>query len=226
MSNKTTPQVDHDALIAGSVWLASVSPDFAHAVLNAAGRTGFSRGTLIYERGDPPGGLFGVVEGLVSVGMDDSKSSTVAGHIFKPGDWFGETPTVARSSRQIDAMALRDCTLLTVSMQAMRNICEKTPQGWRWLAVLMAINADVAVQIARDLLVSSPRQRIISVVRRLIGRTPLPVELMLTQAELAEMCALSRGVVSRVLGELEAEGAIRRNYGSLTFPGHPIWRGI
>lgn len=223
LGRKPVTENNYSGLIAKSLWLRSIDPGFARAALHAARLVSLSKGNLIYERGDPPGGLFGIVEGFVAASMENAGTSVVTGHVFRRGDWFGEIPTVTGGDRTIDTMALRDCELLTVPLQDMRNICDCEPRGWRWLAVLTAINSGVASRIARDLLIADPRQRVVSVIRRLIDTEQLPFDLALTQGELAEICALSRGVISRILGALEAEGAVQPGYGSVTFLAHSLW---
>lgn len=223
MAKKPT-HPDHTDLITGSPWLRSIDPGFARALLRASYPVSVQRGELIFERGDPPGSLYFVQDGLVCGRMDDAGSSVLMCNVFKPGDWFGVATALTMGPRLIDAEAARDSTLLRVPLRQMHDLCDSDPQGWRWLAILGAMNNAVAVQIARDLLITDPRQRAISVIRRSIGQDKLPFELTLTQIELAEMCALSRGVVSRVLGVLAKEGCLKLGYGAMTILDHPIWR--
>ena len=69
-------------------------------------------------------------------------------------------------------------------------------------------------------MIARPEQRVIAVLRRLgqsLGHdTPIP----LSQEQLADMCVLSRGAISRILSRLEAAGKVRRGYRELWWLGH------
>lgn len=197
------------------LWLRSIDPAFAAAVLDAARTLQAPKGQLIYEILDPVGGLYGVVSGLVAARLDLDHAEVLTAHAFGPGDWFGEASFITGMPRQVTTAALSDCNLAYVSKADLQEICDNTPSGWRSIGSQSAISTGVAARVARNLLISDPRRRVRSVLTDLSGPESARRDLPLTQNDLAEMCALSRSAISKILHEFETCGFCQRKYGRI-----------
>ena len=75
------------------------------------------------------------------------------------------------------------------------------------------------MQVARDLMTPRPEDRCVAILRRLSASIGPGAPIPLSQEQLADMCILSRGAISRILSRLEAAGQVRRGYREL------IWLG-
>ncbi|NDR56168.1 Crp/Fnr family transcriptional regulator [Aliiruegeria sabulilitoris] len=203
------------SILAHSVWLRSIDAEFARSVLDAAQRQTVRKGKLIYEMMDPAGGIYGVLDGMVGVRLDLGHAVVLTGHAFGPGDWFGEAAAITGMPRQVTVAALSDCDLVHLPLTQLQQICDTTPSGWRCLGIQSAISTGVAARVARNLLITDPRQRVRMVLQDLSGPGRTRRFLPITQTDLAEMCALSRSVISKILGTLEESGQVQRRYGRM-----------
>ena len=132
------------------------------------------------------------------------------------GCCFGENAVLSGMPRQIGAVAKSEhCHLLSIPLSALETLGAEHPQFWRALAGLSALNANIAVQAVRDLMIRDPMQRCTPVLERVSTSLDLQEPIPLSQEELATMCALSRGSVSRALKELERQGRISVGYGKI-----------
>ncbi|MGR3805790.1 Crp/Fnr family transcriptional regulator [Marinibacterium profundimaris] len=176
-----------------------------------------ARGVRVYDHGEPPGGIYRVVSGVVAVMSWDE--TPLIGHLLGPGSWFGETSALTRQPRSVTTMALTEARLAYLPLPVIEEIADMQPDLWRGLAALSAANSMIAVQTAHDLMLTRPEDRVSAVLRRLgdsLGRdTPIP----LSQEQLADMCVLSRGAVSRILSRLESAGKVRRGYREIWWLG-------
>ncbi len=203
-------------LIDQSNWLSRIPRELAEALL-AQGRTTKKKvGEGIYQFGDPPGDMFCIISGVVAIQTEDSETGVIIGHLLGRGCCFGENAILSGMPRQIGAVAKSgDCHLLSISIGALESIGAEFPQFWRALAGLCAMNANIAVQTARDLMIREPELRCEAVLKRvsvwLEPNAPIP----LSQEELAVMCALSRGSVSRALKALQDSGRVSVGYGKI-----------
>ena len=176
----------------------------------------YGQGDLIYDIGDAPGGIFGIQSGIVGVRTDDHDLSVVYGHLMGRGAWFGENAVLTGAGRQVSMVALSpEVRVAAVSLKQLEDIAQAQPQFWRALAGLSAINAGVAIQIARDLMIRDAYARCRAVLSRLALSLGTDCPLPVSQEELAEMCGMSRGALSKVLGTLERSGALIRGYRSI-----------
>lgn len=200
-----------------SAWLNALPPALRDMLLARSTRLRLVRDELLYDFGDPAGGLYGVYEGAVAIRVDDSDSGTIFGHLLGSGTWFGEISAMTRGPRTIGvSVQSRECSFLAVSLADLDRITAAHPDFWRYLGLLTAMHAATSLQTARDLLIRDPRERVWSVLSRLdqsVGKWgPIP----LTQEELADMCGLSRGAVARALAGFEASGQLRRGFREIT----------
>lgn len=202
-----------------SVWEKFLAPEALQDMKNATQQRTLHPGQRLSEIGDTSNHLIGVERGFVAIHTDDDHQLDVIGHVFGPGEWFGIAAILSDKPRFVGSSALTDVRILQLPKNAFESLAQKHPNLWRAIAVLSAMNAEVAIRVARDTLIKSPTDRCAATLNRLVGRQPLPCELPITQSQLADICSLSRGSVSKALTALEATGAITRGYSSITVNG-------
>lgn len=203
-----------------SEWLSTLPPVLAETLLARSTQLRLARDEVLYDFGDPAGGVYGIYEGTVAIRIDDSDTGTIHAHLLGAGAWFGEISALSRRPRSIGvSVHSRTCSFFAVSLAEIDRIVAKTPEFWRYLGLLTAMHAATSVQTARDLLLRDPRDRVWATLTRLdqsVGRWgPIP----LTQEELADMCGLSRGAVARALAGFEASGKLKRGFREITLLG-------
>lgn len=202
-------------------WLALTAPEFREAILDRVQLRKFAAGDAVFRVGDREGGLWAVVEGGVLFEVAGPQLIPSLTHVAIPGFWFGEAPLISKAGRTLDAYALGPSVLATISLADCRAILEEDPARWQWIALLADINRDLAMDLAADLLLQGPRQRIIASILRLSGwrtgshLTPLPGLVNLSQQQLGQIANLSRTVVSGILRDLQRGGLITIGYRSL-----------
>lgn len=199
-----------------SVWQQFLSPEALQDMKNATQVRTLHRGQRLSEIGDTSNHLIGVERGFVAIHTDDDHQLDMIGHVFGPGEWFGIAAILSDKPRFVGSSALTEVRVRQLPKNAFERIAQKHPHLWKTIAVLSVMNAEVAVRVARDTLIKSPTDRCAATLNRLVGRQPLPCELPITQSQLADICSLSRGSVSKALTALEATGAITRGYSSIT----------
>ncbi|NIM52121.1 MAG: cyclic nucleotide-binding domain-containing protein [Gemmatimonadales bacterium] len=75
----------------------------------------FKFGQTIFKEGEPGNRLFLIAEGEVRISRQVPGSGEEALSVLKPGACFGEMAVFDRSERSTDAIANKDCTLLTIT---------------------------------------------------------------------------------------------------------------
>ncbi len=200
-------------------WLQHVPSHIAQDLLSRAELMAVNRGDTVFSPGDPAGGVYRVVSGVLGATDLEGMSDGLIGHLLGPSAWFGEGPALTRMPRRMGILAMTEARLAYLPLAAIEESGQNCPELWRGLAALTAANAAVAVQVARDLMTPRPEERCTAILSRLsasIGPgTPIP----LSQEQLADMCTLSRGAVSRILSRLESAGLVQRGYRELTWLG-------
>lgn len=197
-------------------WLGSLPPELVVTLKGAVRTRSVRAGQRLSELGDAADCLIGVDDGVLAVHTDDEDQQDIVGHLFWPGDWFGVAAILIDTPRFVGTSALTDARIVQLPRRAVERIAEDQPILWRGLAMLSAVNVQLAARIARDALLRSRVERCAATLDRLVGTQPLPCDLPITQTQLSEICGLSRGTVAKTLSDLERVGAISRGYASIT----------
>lgn len=202
-------------------WLTLTSPDFQQAVLERLTLRKFAAGEAIYRTGDDEGGLWAIVEGGVQFEIPGPQLAPGLAYVAIPGFWFGETPLIRKTVRQLDAIATQPSVFAAITLADCRSVLEEDPSRWQWIALLASLNSDLALGLTTDLLLQDPQHRIIAALLRLAGwrmgqhfvANPGPIHL--TQQQLGRIANLSRTAASGILRDLERRGLIVMGYRSL-----------
>ena len=209
-----TPKLDR--AFGAAPWLHNLPPDLIEALKAAAKSAPSSRVVGSVRSATCQTFLSAWKSGVMALHTDNEEQLDTIGHIFAPGDWYGVAAILVHTPRFIGSSALTDARVVQVSRREIERIAAQHPILWRAIAVLSAMNTQLATRVARDALIKSPAERCAATLLELAGRQPLPCELPLTQSQFAEICGLSRGAVAKALSDLELAGKVARGYASIT----------
>ena len=194
-------------------WLSALPPPLRAGLLDVSRLKRYGAGDRVYGLGDPPGGLYGLEAGCLALEAAQSDSPPQKGFLIHPGTWIGEGPVAGLDARITGAWATRPSKALSIEIAGFRRVAARFPDLWRHLVLLALQNNMRAIGLAQDLMLRGSRQRLAALLARLGGlrddHRPVPAVVDATQGEIAAIANLSRGVVSRLLLEMEQEGLVQ-----------------
>jgi len=164
------------------------------------------------------------VEGAVLIGVPHPIIGLYQAHLGRPGDWFGEAAALYGVTRRVAVEARAPVKILYLSIQAVQELLLEQPLWQKNLSSLLLWNLESAIRTGVDLLIQDPKARVCARLLTLCGvragqNLPKgPVELPLTQDQLAMMCGLSRKSVHRALNSLESDGLCENRYAGIVVP--------
>ena len=199
-------------------WLSQVPTVFRRQVLERCLVETFAAGATIYSVGDPPGGMYGLAAGRFGVSIAPGERGPYLVHFATPGVWFGELPAFTGLPRQLGLVAARDATVLHLPLHAIREIVRLDPGAWQFLAFVMIDHLRLLIGAADDLMLRDPARRFVAVLLRAAGcrnETPPgtePIDIDVSQDDLAAMANMARTSVNAALRKLEASGGVELAY--------------
>ncbi|MGL4316281.1 MAG: Crp/Fnr family transcriptional regulator [Pseudomonas sp.] len=213
----TDPETLRALLLTGH-WFSNLPPALQGALLAAACQRQLEPGQRLFCRGDPPCGLYAVLEGAIRVGAVSRDGKEALLTLVEAPYWFGEISLFDGQPRTHDAYAEGPTRLLQIPQASLLALLEREPRYWRDFSLLMSQKLRLAFIALEEmsLLPAAPR-----LARRLLlmaegyGETGERRSLHLAQEQLALMLALSRQTTNQILKELQARGALRLTYGEI-----------
>jgi len=204
-----------------SDWLKKAPTSCQDAVLARGHVMTFAAGRIVYDVGDPPGGMMGVVRGHASVSTVSKEGLPKLSHIHRSGDWFGVAAILVREPRRVRVIAQVPLQMFVLPFREIDFIINDPStrnDAWQHFARLIVSNQDVAVGVARDLMIRDSKIRCFAVLLRLggyrygSGAVEEQPEVDLAQEDLAHLANLSRNAVGNILRELERANIIDISY--------------
>jgi CRP-like cAMP-binding protein len=206
------------ACLQGGHWFSALPAALQDALLAAARVQRLDAGQRLFRRGDPPSGLYAVVEGAMRIGAVSEQGKEALLTLVEPPYWFGEISLFDGQPRTHDAFAEGACTLLLVPQAALLALLERQPQYWRDFALLMSQKLRLAFIALEQmsLLPAAPRlaRRLLLIAENYGEGEPRRL-IHLAQEQLALMLAISRQTTNQILKELQAQGIVRLSYGEI-----------
>jgi CRP-like cAMP-binding protein len=205
-------------VLSESGWLSRTPIEFRSAVLERISLHEFGRGEPIYRSGDPPGGLWAIVDGTVEIEIPGPENAPSFAHFATPGFWLGEGALIRASPRRVGVVATGRCTMAYLSLTDCRRLLEEDPSRWHWIALLSTMNLDLALRLAADLLLREPEKRTAAMILRLAGLRngaflpPTPSPIRLSQEKLGMLVNLSRNAIGPIIHDFTEKGLIEVRY--------------
>ena len=211
---------DYRDLLRAGRWFRSIPEPFQDALLGMASLRRVVAREVLFTRGEPSTGMFGVIEGkLRASGTDDDGNEALLTLVEPPG-WVGEIPFFDGLPRTHDLIADGDALLVHVPAAPLLELLEREPRYWRDFSALLTAKLRLAFIAIEDGAVSSLGER---VARRLVmiadgygqwtDRTYPLIDV--SQETLATMLSCSRQTVNQTLRKLESDGLVRLAYGGV-----------
>lgn len=197
-------------LLASRDWLSLQPAPFRDEILRRFILMRFEPGQYVYRYGDPPGGIYGLVSGTLSVNSAAVGALPQTVHLGIPGAWTGEGCFLTRGTRMLELQALVELQMAHVPLDVMDQMAAANPDAYRCFAGIMVKSLDVVIQVIDDLLKPQVNQRIAAVLARAarVGMITLP----LSQTDIANMANASRKQVNAALQFFAAQGWIETGY--------------
>jgi CRP/FNR family cyclic AMP-dependent transcriptional regulator len=173
--------------------------------------------SLIIYAGDKPDVLYYIVDGSVTVLIEDDTGREIVLAYLNAGDFFGEMGLFGeQSNRSAFVRARTKCELAEISYSRFRQLSEKDPSILFELASQMALRLrrtsqkvgnlafmDVTGRVARTLMDLSKEPDAMT--------HPDGMQIRITRQELGRIVGCSREMVGRVLKTLEEQNLITAN---------------
>ncbi|OHC47526.1 MAG: Crp/Fnr family transcriptional regulator, partial [Pseudomonadales bacterium RIFCSPLOWO2_02_FULL_63_210] len=126
------------ACLQGGHWFSALPAALQDALLEMAQVQRLDAGQRLFRRGDPPSGLYAVVDGAMRIGAVSASGKEALLTLIEAPYWFGEVSLFDGQPRTHDAFAEGASTLLLVPQAALLALLERQPQYWRDFALLMS----------------------------------------------------------------------------------------
>ncbi len=191
-------------------WLAGQPPAIRDEVMERGLVQSFAAREAVYRFGDPPGGLYALIRGSLSVSLAPPNATPRFVQFGIVGVWAGEGSFMTGEPRRAEIRAISDSLLYHLPLDAMRQMAARNPEVIRCFARITIAHFDVLARVIDDLLISDARRRIASVLHRAVWLGPERVPI--TQADLGIMANASRKQVNAALAEFERASWVSRAY--------------
>lgn len=203
-------------------WLARVPVPLRDELLQRGRMRSKQRGEVLFRQGDPADGLYGVVSGTLALDVTRAHSGPFRLHLFRRGEWVGETVLFDNRRRNFTVVATETTKLLYLATGELDKLAERYTDLWRWLGVLSALHLELAISAYCDLVTTQPVERLAAILIRLSAvrsssdsQEKACSNIDITQNDLALMAGVSRATIKNDLKKLQTLGLIDCGYGCI-----------
>ena len=202
----------------GVPWLRPLTADERDRVAPQLRIGDAEPGELICRRGRTATYWFGVVDGLLKMSTETADGHNITYSGLTAGGWFGEGTVMKRERYRYNVQALRKSLVAGLPVDTFHWLLDHSIGFNRF--VMNQLNERLGQFIAAREIdrLNNPDVRVARSLASLFNPVLYPgvgEVLRITQQELAYLVGLSRQRVNEALSALEAQGAIRVEYGGL-----------
>lgn len=206
-------------IMSNNPWFEGLPLAERKAMVAAAEVVPVHAGEMLYRKGDPAGGFFGVLSGAFKVSTvgEDGREGILS--VVEQGNWFGEAALLDGLARPHDATATQDGEVLVISPPAFARLMQRNTFA-RAMAGLLCSRVRALYGLVEDAMLRSTSTR---VARRLLvlsrgDATMAPdarASVAVSQEALAMMLGITRQTLSKELKTLVQAGVLVLGYGRI-----------
>ncbi|MCK9544414.1 MAG: Crp/Fnr family transcriptional regulator [Novosphingobium sp.] len=192
-------------------WLSGLPIARRDAIIRRLTFNSLPAGSSLYRMGDPPNGLFAVLDGRVRLVDYSAAGVELVAVIARPVFWIGEVSVLDGLERPHDAIAATSVRIAHLSMGAILDLASSEPLIWRDIALLSCIHQRMALRNTARIQTLPAIVRLAKFLVSISGGSP-GTSVDLTQENLAQVIGVSRQRINVLLRQLKDRGLIRIAY--------------
>lgn len=170
-------------------------------------RKDVKKGDILYREGESPRGLYYVCKGLFGLSLISENGAESLVRIFPSCSYIGHRSYLADEPYHATAQALKASEIIFFPKDIAHKILVQNPEVLMAIAKLMAFDLKVAETRLNDMI---GKRAFARVAEALIFLKHKNEEFPWTRREIGEFCGVKTETVSRVLGDLEDQGHIKK----------------
>lgn len=183
----------------------------------------YSKGEVIFHQGDVGTALFLVRKGEVAIRLSSAEGKEVILALLSRGESFGELALLDGEPRSTDAVARDETHLLSLHQEDFRRFLSERPQVAMGLLAVLSGMVRRITQFVYDSAFLDARARLARVLLDLARTQGQPsaaggvvIPRQFTQAELANLCGVTRESANKWLRFFSREGLLTYENGQIT----------
>lgn len=197
-------------------WLAGRSERARRLILSCGRRRNYVAGEAVYRIGDRPEGLYGLINGGVSVSVPNDVGTDHTVYQASPGFWIGDLALFADQHRLVTVIAVADTEMLHLPRARLVPLVKENPQLIRDFYALSHVNTALAMRLLANMAIPNAKKRLVAWL--LFSDEGLEASqewIVVSQERLAAMVAMSLPTVQRLLKSLSARNLVEVGYGRI-----------
>lgn len=184
-------------------FFSALTDETARELLRRAAVRRFEAGELVFRRGDPGDGLYGVLSGSVLIVAESAEGKDLIINRHGAGEIFGELALLDGKGRSASAVAHEASELMLVSRDKLLAFLKLKPEAMIWIVGFVCGRLRRITNVVEDAMFLDAPARLAKLIVTLIDADTSacrsPVTLRISQNDLARMLGLSREFVSKQL---------------------------
>ena len=174
----------------------------------------FSKGDVVYRRGDPGDSLMVVIKGRIKLTNTTINGKEIVLYYVGQGDIFGDIAALDGKERAVDTVALEDSEVFVVYTRDLLPTLINHPAAMLEVILVLCEKVRIGAGIVED---NSLEMRgrtargLLRLARRHGRMDNAHLQLNISQEELGKFLGMSRANVNRQLGQLKIAELIRIN---------------
>jgi CRP-like cAMP-binding protein len=171
----------------------------------------------IVEKGDPPRELFVLLRGRAKVLTRGVEGADAALNVMGPGQVFGEVAILDGQPRSASVVALEECEIAVVDVQAFRDfLASSPPVALKLLGVLAGRVRELTTRLEDRVFLDVPARlakQLLWLAENHGERTAAgaQIEVRLSQQELGDLIGATRESVNKYLNEWTRSGVLKQS---------------
>lgn len=200
-----------------NAWFSHLDLPFQNFIIEHGKKYNIEKNAAVFHAQDPFDGVYGVLEGSISLGYIDVNGNEAIAAIAEPVMWFGEISLIDQQPRSHDAIALKKSVVLQIPAQPLKAFLLQNPYYWYYFALLTSqkLRYVFLEQIAIQTQSISQRlaQRLLFILEGYGNRSCIQdFNIQISQDQLANMLTISRQTVNQELNLFEKQGIIQLGF--------------
>lgn len=213
------PNAEILQVLQANPWFGNLPRAEQLAMMELAEPVRLARGAVLYRKGHPETGFYGITEGLIKISSvaPDGREGILA--LIEAGNWFSESTLLDGQVNPYDATVVEDVQLLVISREGFETLMLRQPFAAA-IARLEAQRLRAVFSMVEDTMLRDMRTR---VARRLLVlahgdatmATQARAQVQVSQDALAMMLGVTRQTLAKELKALVDTGVLALRYGRI-----------